>query len=148
MVLSGDVPLIDADTLRELMALRESSRTGVALLSAVVENPTGYGRIIRDGAGNVTAIVEERDANPGQKAIREINAGVYVFDAEFLFRALDEIRPDNDQKEYYLTDVVRIAISAGVGATALKTPDFIKVMGVNRPEELEALNKTFSSRVP
>ncbi|MBI3795072.1 MAG: NTP transferase domain-containing protein [Nitrospinae bacterium] len=144
IVLSGDVPLIDAGTLRELVELRERTGAGVALLSAEVDNPTGYGRIIRVD-GRVTAIVEEYDADAAQKRVKEMNAGVYVFDADFLFVALEKIRPDNAQKEYYLPDVARIALESGVGVSAFKTEDYIKVTGVNRPEELETLNRTLST---
>jgi UDP-N-acetylglucosamine diphosphorylase/glucosamine-1-phosphate N-acetyltransferase len=145
IVLSGDVPLIDSATLRSLIKLKDKTGASVALLTADAEDPHGYGRIIRSASGDVTAIVEERDATPDQKAIREINAGIYAFDSDFLFRAIEKITPDNDQKEYYLTDVVRIAIAEGGKVSALKAADFNRVMGVNRPEELEALHKILKS---
>jgi bifunctional UDP-N-acetylglucosamine pyrophosphorylase/glucosamine-1-phosphate N-acetyltransferase len=145
IVLSGDVPLIDAATLLALIKLQDDNGAGAALLTADAENPDGYGRIIRSADGGVTAIVEERDATPAQKSVREINAGIYVFDSEFLFGALEKITPDNDQKEYYLTDVVRIALADGVKVSALKTSDFSRIMGVNRPEELAALENLFNT---
>ncbi|MBI3580874.1 MAG: NTP transferase domain-containing protein [Nitrospinae bacterium] len=139
VVLSGDVPLMDSSTLRALVKLRDDEGSGVALVTADAENPFGYGRIIRSPDGRVEAVVEERDATEAQKAVREINAGTYVFESGFLRRALAQIKPDNDQEEYYLTDVVKIALAEWVRVSALKAPDFSRVMGVNRPEELEAL---------
>lgn len=139
VVLSGDVPLMDSATIKGLVKLRDDDGSGVALVTADAENPAGYGRIIRSHDGRVEAIVEERDATDAQKAVREINAGTYVFEAGFLRRALEMIKPDNDQEEYYLTDVVKIALATGVRVSALKAPDSSRVMGVNRPEELKAL---------
>ncbi len=139
VVLSGDVPLMDSATLRALVKLRDDEGSGVALVTADAENPAGYGRILRSPDGRVEAIVEERDATEAQKAVREINAGTYVFEAGFLRRALAMIKPDNDQEEYYLTDVVKLALAEGVRVSSLKAPDSSRVMGVNRPEELKAL---------
>jgi UDP-N-acetylglucosamine diphosphorylase/glucosamine-1-phosphate N-acetyltransferase len=140
IVLSGDVPLIDKETILELIRLRNKTASPVALLTADAPDPAGYGRIIRGNGGEIAAIVEEGDATQEQKAICEINAGVYVFDAAFLFNAIWRITPDNTQKEFYLTDVVRIALASGEKVSALKTANIDRVRGVNRPEELEALN--------
>jgi bifunctional N-acetylglucosamine-1-phosphate-uridyltransferase/glucosamine-1-phosphate-acetyltransferase GlmU-like protein len=140
VVLSGDVPLIDRETISKLIELKEISASPAALLTAEAKDPSGYGRIIRGDGGEIAAIVEERDATAAQKAIREINAGIYVFDSAFLFGAIAGITPDNSQKEFYLTDVVRIALASGKKVSALKTADMDLVTGVNRPEELSALN--------
>lgn len=141
VVLSGDVPRVRAATVRRLLALAEESGAAVTLLSAECQNPTGYGRVIRDTGGTVSGIVEERDASPAQKKITEINGGIYVFDASFLWSALEQIRPANDQKEYYLTDVVKIALAGGKTVAALKLPDVGEIAGVNTADDLAALNR-------
>ncbi|MBI5177866.1 MAG: NTP transferase domain-containing protein [Nitrospinae bacterium] len=141
VVLSGDVPLVRAETIAALIALARGEVSPVAFLSTEVENPSGYGRVLRGGNGKVAAIVEERDATPDQKLIKEINGGIYAFDSGYLFAALKKVSADNDQKEYYLTDVVKIALAEGRKVAALKLDDSRQILGVNRPEELEALNR-------
>jgi bifunctional N-acetylglucosamine-1-phosphate-uridyltransferase/glucosamine-1-phosphate-acetyltransferase GlmU-like protein len=101
--------------------------------------------VVRD-EGEVRVIVEERDATPAQLAVREINGGIYVFDSRFLFGALKQVTPDNEQKEFYLTDVVRIAIRTGGRVAALKLPDIGQIRGVNRPEDMEALNRRMAAK--
>ena len=121
VVTYGDVPLLSTDTLAELVATHEGAGHAVTVLTSRVEDPTGYGRIIRDASGTVTAIVEQRDATPEQAAINEINAGIYAFDADFLRTSLASLGTDNDQGEVYLTDVLAAAAPAGrtAGAPAL-----------------------------
>ncbi len=145
VVLSGDVPRIRAGTVRRLLALAAESGAAVTLLSAECEQPAGYGRVIRDSGGAVSAIVEERDASPAQKAVTEINGGIYVFDAPFLWSALEGIRPANDQREYYLTDVVKIALAGGRTVAALKLPDIGEITGINTVDELAALNRAHAT---
>ena len=108
LILSGDVPLIKAETLQHFLQLHRASTAACSILSVRLENPTGYGRIIRDEKGAFEKIVEHRDATPEQRQIREINAGIYCFDTNKLFSALRHIKPVNDQGEYYLTDVAEI----------------------------------------
>ena len=103
VVTYGDVPLLSTDTLADLVATHEGAGHAVTVLTSRVEDPTGYGRIIRDASGTVTAIVEQRDATPEQAAINEINAGIYAFDADFLRASLASLGTDNDQGEVYLT---------------------------------------------
>ncbi len=145
VVLSGDVPRIQPGTVRRLLALAAESGAAVTLLSAECGHPAGYGRVIRDAGGAVNAIVEERDASPAQKAVTEINGGIYVFDASFLWGALEQIRPANDQKEYYLTDVVKIALAGGKTVAALKLPDIGEITGVNTVDELAAINRAHAN---
>ena len=147
-VLSGDVPLIRAATVRRLLALAAETGAAVTLLSAECGNPAGYGRVIRDAGGAVSAIVEERDASPVQKAITEINGGIYVFDAPFLWSALERITPANSQKEYYLTDAVNIALTQGKKVAALKLPDAGEIAGVNTVDELAALSRARAGGIP
>ncbi|MEE8484481.1 MAG: sugar phosphate nucleotidyltransferase [Nitrospinota bacterium] len=139
MILSGDVPMVRAETLRNLMKLARETKSRMVFLSMEVEDPSGYGRVIRSQSGNVAKIVEERDALPEQKAVKEINGGIYLFDKKLLFELLPAIRSENEQKEYYLTDAVKMAIEKGEDVRALKLSDPLELRGVNRPEELEEL---------
>src|SRR5690606_7325001 len=113
LVTYGDVPLLDSETLEELLAEHRRSGNAVTVLSAVVDDPTGYGRIIRNADGQVTGIVEQKDATAEQDRINEINSGVYAFDAPVLADALQQLSTDNAQGELYLTDVLGIARAAG-----------------------------------
>ncbi len=133
LVLVGDAPLIRSDTLQRLVALRRERHALVALLSFTADPPTGYGRIIRDAEGNVTAIVEERDATDAQRAVTEVNSGILCFDAAWMWPALDRIRRSPVKGEYYLTDLVALAIADhGVGAAqALLSADPTEALGIN-----------------
>ncbi len=139
MILSGDVPMIRAETLKNLMKLAQEKNSRLAFLSVEIEDPSGYGRVIRSQSGNVEKIVEECDALPEQKAVNEINGGIYLFDKKLLFELLPAIRSENEQNEYYLTDAVKMAIEKGEDVQALKLSDPLELRGVNRPEELEEL---------
>lgn len=108
LVLNGDVPILRPETLNRLLNKSVENKESATILTAIYDNPDGYGRIIRDEKGNVKEIVEEKDANLEQKQIKEINAGIYCFDIEELIIALNEIKPNNAQGEYYLTDVIKI----------------------------------------
>src|SRR3954463_4919865 len=113
VVTYGDVPLLSADTLRALVERHEADAGAVTVLTAEVADPTGYGRILRDADGDVAGIVEHKDADDAQRAVREINSGIYAFDAAVLADALGRIRTDNAQGEMYLTDVLSIARAEG-----------------------------------
>ncbi|SDJ67296.1 bifunctional UDP-N-acetylglucosamine pyrophosphorylase / Glucosamine-1-phosphate N-acetyltransferase [Actinopolyspora mzabensis] len=147
LVTYGDIPLLDSATMREL--LREHRRAGnaVTLLTAVVEHPAGYGRIVRDAAGEVASIVEQKDATPDQAAIDEINSGVYAFDAGFLDTALGRLSTDNSQGELYLTDVVAIARGEGHGVGALVCSDNWLVEGVNDRVQLASVGAELNRRM-
>src|SRR5690606_14279780 len=108
VVLAGDVPLLDTGTLAALLETHEADGNAVTALSTEVDEPTGYGRIVRDADGSVIGIVEEKDASPEQRAIREINASIYVFDAAALREGLGSVGRDNAQGEVYLTDVLAL----------------------------------------
>lgn len=129
LVLYGDVPLIRADTLQRLMAL--ASPRAMGLLTVELADPTGYGRIVRDGAGRVTSIVEQKDASAAQLAIREGNTGVMAIPAGPLRRWLAGLRAENAQKEYYLTDVIAMAVAEGVQVAPLVAPTVAEVLGIN-----------------
>ena len=111
VVMAGDTPLMQGETLAGLVQDHDASARAVTILTGEVPDPFGYGRIVRDGDGDVTAIVEEKDADDDERAIREINSGIFAFDGDFLADALGRITNDNAKGEYYLTDVVSVAVS-------------------------------------
>ena len=139
VVMYGDTPLLEGRTVAALVADHTVSGRAVTVLTGEVPDPYGYGRVVRDGAGDVLAIVEEKDADPDQAAIREVNSGVYAFDGEFLAAALGELRNDNAKSEYYLTDVVGIARARGAAVGAHLTDDVLQTEGANDRAQLAAL---------
>jgi len=148
VVLSGDVPLLDAGTVAELLVAHHADGNQVTVLTTQVPDPAGYGRIVRDpGTGEVTGIVEERDADEAQRAIDEINSGVYVFDAAALRDALGRLGRDNAQGEMYLTDVLALARVEGGHVRALRTDDRVSVEGINDRVQLAALGAELNRRV-
>lgn len=136
VILCGDVPLLKSATVSELVDNHDKSGASVTVLTTCPENPYGYGRIVKDGAGNILKIVEERDASDNEKKIGEINTGIYCVDTPFLFAALGKITNNNKQHEYYLTDIVEIARREGFIVRSHIAPDYVEVMGINTPEEL------------
>ncbi len=135
-VLCGDVPLLRSETLRLMLRTHRRAKADVTALTAVVPDPSGLGRIVRDARGGFVRIVEEKDADPAVKAIREINAGVYVFDASKLRRYLALLQPNNAQGEYYLTDVLELALKAKGRVMLVQADDPTETSGINRPSEL------------
>lgn len=132
VILNGDTPLLREETLRALIRLHESERATMTILTALVDNPAGYGRVVRQGAGGpVLRIVEDRDATAIEAAIREINVGTYVVDGLFLFEALDKLEPRNAQREYYLTDIVGQAVERGLTVAAMVAPSAEESLGIN-----------------
>lgn len=130
LLLCGDVPLLQTETLQYLQKFHYHERSVVTVLTAEMANPSGYGRVIRSGE-QVLQIVEEKDATDQQKQVTEINTGIYLFDAEFVFAALKNLKTDNAQGEYYLTDVVAAAVAAGKKTRSVCVPDATEVMGIN-----------------
>ena len=147
VVLNGDVPIIRQETLENLITKSIKNKEYGTLLTAIYENPTGYGRIVRDEGGNIKEIVEEKDADPLQKRIREINSGVYCFDIEELLNSLDFIKPNNVQSEYYLTDVIKIMNDKGLKTGAVIVEDNTEILGVNDRAQLELLTRVFRMRI-
>ena len=143
LVLYGDVPLVRPETLRRLAA---AGREGVGVLTAEVDDPGGYGRIVRDAAGRVARIVEQKDASPHELALREINAGFMAMGAQRLAAWLGKLTDRNAQKEYYLTDVVALAVADGVPVAAVRAQDAWEVAGVNSKRELALLERRYQSR--
>lgn len=147
VVLSGDVPLIDVATLEGLIRSHVTASRSMTLLSTVLDNPTGLGRVIRDAAGTVRGIVEEKDADDTQRRITEINGGVYVFARRALERALAEIDTDNAQGEKYLTDAAARILSAGGGVDAVTTDDPWAIAGVNDRVQLGQAGRELNRRI-
>lgn len=147
IILYGDVPIIRKETLENLVIKSIKNKEYATLLTAIYENPTGYGRIIRDEGGNIKAIVEEKDANMFEKEIKEINSGIYCFDIEELLSAIKQIKPDNSKGEYYLTDVIKIMNDKGLKTGAVIVEDNTEILGVNDRAQLELLTRVLRMRI-
>lgn len=139
LIINGDCPLITEETYRDL--LKETEENQLVVLTMVYDDPKSYGRIIRDENGQVLRIVEKRDASPEQLLIREVNAGIYCVDNELLWKYLPEITNDNDQKEYYVTDLVEIFNRHNHKVSAVITKDNGETQGVNDRQELASANR-------
>ncbi len=148
LILSGDAPLVNAETLQKLIAFHRSSHAAATVLTAELNDPTGYGRVIRElNSDHVLKIVEQKDASEQELVVREINSGVYVFDTRMLFEALGQINTNNAQQEYYLTDVFGICFQRGKKVCAFKTDNPDEILGINTPEQLvEAERLLIASR--
>ncbi|MFE7860446.1 bifunctional UDP-N-acetylglucosamine diphosphorylase/glucosamine-1-phosphate N-acetyltransferase GlmU [Streptomyces sp. NPDC057403] len=148
VVVCGDTPLLSGETLRRLAATHGADGSAVTVLTAEVPDATGYGRIVRDGAtGAVTGIVEHKDASEGQRAIREINSGVFAFDGQLLFGALKKVRTDNSQGEEYLTDVLGILREAGHRVGACVAADHREIAGINNRVQLSEARRILNDRL-
>ena len=147
LVLSGDSPLITAETMKALVQLREENDAAVVVLTMRPDNPFGYGRIIRDENGQVERIVEQKDATPEEAAVGECNSGFYCYDAEALFDALTQVKSDNAQGEFYLTDVLEICRRAGRAVMACQAQDNTECLGINSRQQLAEATKTAQRRI-
>lgn len=137
MVLCGDTPLITGKTLKRLIEFHKMEGNAITVLTAIAEDPTGYGRIIKDSWGKFVKIVEQKDATLEEQRVDEINSGMYLFDSKILSIALDELKNNNAQGEYYLTDTIEIIKAKGLGEVATMVIDDIdEIKGVNSPEQL------------
>jgi UDP-N-acetylglucosamine diphosphorylase/glucosamine-1-phosphate N-acetyltransferase len=146
VVLCGDVPLIKESTLKNMVEKHKKQQAKLSVLAIDLENPTGYGRIVQDGLNHMVCIKEEADANENEKEIKKVNTGIYCFDRKFLISAVDEIRPDNSQTEYYLTDTVEIAKKRQEKIVVITMDDPGQVIGVNTLEELEKAEYLINQR--
>ena len=147
IVICGDTPLIKAETMESLIQQHESTGAKASVLTAYLEDPTGYGRIIRNAEGFVEKIVEHKDASEEERQVKEINTGTYCFDNEALFQALKNVSNDNVQGEYYLPDVIEILKSQGELVTAYQTDDFEETLGVNDRVALSQAEKIMKRRI-
>lgn len=131
LVICGDTPLLRAETIAHLAKTCREEGAAASVLTAILDNPFGYGRVLRDEAGHMTCIVEQKDGTPEQLAVHEINTGTYVFQVGALLDALEKIDNKNAQGEYYLTDVFEIMIKAGLKVVPVAADDADETMGVN-----------------
>ncbi len=147
VILNGDTPLITAETINKAIEYHKNNGNQATVITAILDDATGYGRIIRDNDGSVLKIVEQKDASEEEKKINEVNSGMYVFDAQSLVYALDKITPNNAQGEYYLTDTLEILLSAGkkIGGYAISDNDEIR--GINDRVQLNEAEKIMQKRI-
>jgi len=146
LVLAGDVPLLRCSTLKGLIEFHRRQRAAATVLTAELPDAGSYGRIIRDREGRILRIVEKKDASPEEAQISEINTGTYCFDSRALFRALAEVKAENAQKEYYLTDTIEILKLQGLPVFAHLANDWRETLGVNTPDELKQIEEILKSR--
>lgn len=146
LILCGDTPLIRAETLEEMIRAHHQQQATLSLMTTTVEEPFGYGRILNDGQGRIVAIVEEKDATPEQRQIKEINAGIYLVNRSFLFNALRQVGTNNAQGEVYLTDIVALANQQRLRVHTFLHPQVIDVLGVNSRIELAQAQATLQQR--
>ena len=141
VILNGDAPFMTSDTIQKSLVQHTQSKSAATVISAKVDDPTGYGRIVRDETGGLKAIVEQKDADEETLKINEVNSGGFWFDCQLLLTVLDRIKSDNNAKEYYLPDAIKLLLSDGraVGAYTAECSD--TVLGANDPSQLEELNE-------
>lgn len=147
VVLCGDSPLIRAETISALIAQHEQAAAACTVLTMAPADPTGYGRIVRNEAGDVQAIVEQKDCTPEQRAIGECNSGVYCFDAPALLERLPRLTTNNAQGEYYLTDILGLMVSDGLKVTGYCVEDSVECLGVNSRSQLAQATKAMQRRI-
>lgn len=141
LVLNGDTPLITAETLRGLVSFHRRSGAAATVLSAELDDPTGYGRVIRDGGGELLRIVEHKDATAEERTVREINSGIFCFECDDLFPALRKVGRRNVQGEYYITDVMDILRREGKRTAVFRCNDTDRVIGINDIDQLRAAER-------
>ncbi len=138
LILCGDVPMLSPSTISALLEIHILGKSIVTVLTTILDDPSGYGRVIKEGEkGDISRIVEEKDASPAENKIKEINTGIYCVESNFLFRAVRDIGNENIQKEYYLTDIVGIAWQKGFKTRSFIAANSSEVMGINTPDDLE-----------
>lgn len=145
LILSGDVPLISATTLTKLIEYHKENQSDLSLISTIVSDPSGYGRIIRGENGKLVKIVEHKDLNIDGTELNEINTGIYIVNTKFLFDGLKKISNENSQKEYYLTDLVEVFQREHLKVNALLIENYIEVLGVNTYGELQFLENVLNT---
>ncbi len=143
LILSGDVPMLTFDTVKTFIEFHDENNFDASLISAVFEDPTGYGRVLRDSEGNFFDIREEKDCNEEERKCKEINSGIYLIDNKILFEALKTLSTENAQGEYYLTDIFKYFKSIGKKIGALPVKNNHEISGINTVEQLEELEKIF-----
>lgn len=147
LILSGDVPFLTKDSLTALLRHHRDHESTVSLMTACLDHPSGYGRVLRGVNGEVTGIVEEKDASDSEKEINEVNAGIYVVSPKFLYSALDDLTNLNRQGEYYLPDIVEIACRNGESVGAVQVNDPREMLGINTREELAMMERAMQEKI-
>lgn len=147
VILSGDVPLIRAETIARLVQHHRKSGDVLTMMTAMVDDPTGYGRVIKDAKGSLLRVVEHKDATTQERGVREINTGIYCIGASFLFSHLKTLGNSNAQGEYYLPDLIATAVEKGLGAGTVSADDVEEVMGINNRVELAQAEKVLRRRI-
>ncbi len=147
MVLCGDTPLLRAETLRQFYQAHQASGAQATVLTAILDDPTGYGRIIRDDFGGVCRIVEQKDASDAERSVREVNTGIYCFEAPLVFEVLAGVGSNNAQGEYYLTDVLGDLVARGHSVRAVVVEDTEEMMGINSRGQLAEAEALLKRRV-
>lgn len=143
LILSGDVPMLKYETVISFLNFHYENKFDASLISAVFDDPSGYGRVLRDSEGNFYDIREEKDCTEEERKCKEINSGIYIIDNKILFEALKSVKTDNAQGEYYLTDVFKFFSDSGKKTGAFPVTDPIEISGINTVEQLEELEKSF-----
>ena len=144
LILYGDVPLVSCQT---LATLQNANTNGMSMLTLTVDNPFGLGRIKRDKDGNIEAIIEQKDANSDEQQIQEINSGIYCVDNALLHKFLPKLSNDNAQQEYYLTDIVKMAVADGITIAAIEPEHTFEIEGVNNRQQLASLERTWQGKL-
>jgi bifunctional UDP-N-acetylglucosamine pyrophosphorylase/glucosamine-1-phosphate N-acetyltransferase len=147
LILNGDVPLISKETLLALLRHHRETHATLTLLTAQLDQPFGYGRILRNGKKEIGSIVEERDATEQQKEVKEVNAGVYAVPPRFLYTALEQLTNHNQQEEYYLPDIVRVALRNGNSVQTVPVNDAREIFGINTRQELAVMERTLQEKI-
>ncbi len=147
LILPGDIPLISDSTLRKVVNVMEQSGNPAVVLTAIVDNPYGYGRVIKDDKSDILRIVEESDASEIEKKINEINSSIYCFKTKSLFNYLENISSKNSQNEFYLTDIIENFVSAKQKVSCITINDSFEIEGVNNMTELAKLEKIMQSKI-
>lgn len=146
LVLCGDVPFLSGYTIKRLIQTHRKTKAKATVLTAILDKPKGYGRIVRRKDGSLEKIVEEKDASEKEKKIKEINTGSFCFNSKFLFPALEKVKKDNQQGEYYLTDAIEILRSQNHRISAVVAKDPKEIMGVNSIQQLKLLEKLLANK--
>jgi UDP-N-acetylglucosamine diphosphorylase/glucosamine-1-phosphate N-acetyltransferase len=147
LILCGDVPLLKPATIQALMETHVKKQAAITVLTTLLDDPFGYGRMVKDAGGGILKIVEHRDATEEEKKIREINTGIYCAESRFLFDAVVRIGNHNAQREYYFTDIFEIARCQGVKTASYVAVDPVEVMGINTPDDLERATRIVENRL-
>jgi len=146
LVCYGDMPLLRPETLKKLMRVQQLEEPTIILLSVLFQDPFGYGRIIRDASGGVQAITEQKDCTFEQQKIKEVNTGIYMFNCRWLKENISKLNTNNTQKEYYLTDLIKIARQQGEKVMALPLSDPSEALGINTLEQLQQAEQVLLTR--